>query len=185
MARASVPDASWTPSWEVFWVRPTRRRPRGRPRTRWRDYVSRLAWERRGIPRRSRRKCLGRGKSGHLCLDCCPRDRISRRRWMDRTFKFLKNKFVRFMTLTVIFHTYFFVRLTSYQFIQNRQLNKKKVVFFYHRLLNIFKSFTHIYIGPISVVLYVKTLHCGYNCCSLIILEMKRVSNGEVRLIWT
>ncbi|KAI3354215.1 hypothetical protein L3Q82_018755, partial [Scortum barcoo] len=29
---------------------PTGRRPRGRPRTRWRDYVSRLAWERLGIP---------------------------------------------------------------------------------------------------------------------------------------
>ncbi len=34
---------------EVFWVRPTGRRPRGRPRTRLRDYVSRLAWERLGI----------------------------------------------------------------------------------------------------------------------------------------
>jgi len=31
-------------------VSPTGRRPRGRPRTRWRDYVSRLAWERLGIP---------------------------------------------------------------------------------------------------------------------------------------
>jgi len=26
-------------------------RPRGRPRTRWRDYISRLAWERLGIPK--------------------------------------------------------------------------------------------------------------------------------------
>ena len=34
---------------EVFRARPTGRRPRGRPRTRWRDYVSRLAWERLGI----------------------------------------------------------------------------------------------------------------------------------------
>ena len=34
---------------EVFRARPTGR-PRGRPRTRWRDYVSRLAWERLGIP---------------------------------------------------------------------------------------------------------------------------------------
>jgi len=31
-------------------ARPTGRRPRGRPRTRWRDYVSRLAWERLGVP---------------------------------------------------------------------------------------------------------------------------------------
>ncbi|KAI3376205.1 hypothetical protein L3Q82_016713, partial [Scortum barcoo] len=35
---------------EVFQACPTGRRPRGRPRTRWRDYVSRLAWERLGIP---------------------------------------------------------------------------------------------------------------------------------------
>ena len=35
---------------EVFWARPTGRRPRGRLRTRWRDYVSRLAWERLGVP---------------------------------------------------------------------------------------------------------------------------------------
>ncbi|KAJ0009346.1 hypothetical protein NQD34_001048 [Periophthalmus magnuspinnatus] len=34
---------------EVFWACPTGRRPRGRPRTRWRDYVS-LAWERLGVP---------------------------------------------------------------------------------------------------------------------------------------
>ena len=36
---------------EVFRARPTGRRPRGRPRTRWRDDVYRLAWERLGIPR--------------------------------------------------------------------------------------------------------------------------------------
>uniref|UniRef100_A0AAV2MQG6 ribonuclease H n=1 Tax=Knipowitschia caucasica TaxID=637954 RepID=A0AAV2MQG6_KNICA len=35
---------------EVFRARPTGRRPRGRPRTRWRDYVSQLAWERLGVP---------------------------------------------------------------------------------------------------------------------------------------
>ncbi|KAK0132083.1 hypothetical protein N1851_024332 [Merluccius polli] len=35
---------------EVFRARPTGRRPRGRPRTRWRDYVSRLARKRLGIP---------------------------------------------------------------------------------------------------------------------------------------
>ncbi|KAK3547532.1 hypothetical protein QTP86_021516, partial [Hemibagrus guttatus] len=35
---------------EVFQACPTGKRPRGRPRTRWRDYVSRLAWERLGIP---------------------------------------------------------------------------------------------------------------------------------------
>ncbi|KAK3511307.1 hypothetical protein QTP70_000398 [Hemibagrus guttatus] len=35
---------------EVFRACPTWKRPRGRPRTRWRDYVSRLAWERLGVP---------------------------------------------------------------------------------------------------------------------------------------
>ena len=34
---------------EVFRARPTGRRPRGRPRTRWRDFVSRLTWERLGV----------------------------------------------------------------------------------------------------------------------------------------
>ncbi|KAL3063618.1 hypothetical protein OYC64_000034 [Pagothenia borchgrevinki] len=35
---------------EVFQARPAGKRPRGRPRTRWRDYISWLAWERLGIP---------------------------------------------------------------------------------------------------------------------------------------
>ncbi|TWW74373.1 hypothetical protein D4764_14G0003740 [Takifugu flavidus] len=35
---------------EVFQTCPTGRRPRGRPRTRWRDYISRLAWERLVVP---------------------------------------------------------------------------------------------------------------------------------------
>ncbi|TWW78236.1 R2DM Retrovirus-related Pol polyprotein from type II retrotransposable element [Takifugu flavidus] len=55
---------------EVFRACPSGRRPPGRPRTRWRDYVSRLAWERLGIPPDE----LGRGKSGLLSLGCCPRD---------------------------------------------------------------------------------------------------------------
>ncbi|KAK9541149.1 hypothetical protein VZT92_001216 [Zoarces viviparus] len=35
---------------EVFQARSTGKRPRGRPRTRWRDYISQLAWEHLGIP---------------------------------------------------------------------------------------------------------------------------------------
>ncbi|KAK3530122.1 hypothetical protein QTP86_014798 [Hemibagrus guttatus] len=35
---------------EVFRACPTGKRPRGRPRTHWRDYVSRLAWEHLGVP---------------------------------------------------------------------------------------------------------------------------------------
>lgn len=44
---------------EVFRACPTGRRPRGRPRTRWRDYVSRLAWERLGIPPEELEKVAG------------------------------------------------------------------------------------------------------------------------------
>ncbi|KAL6482675.1 hypothetical protein MHYP_G00075470 [Metynnis hypsauchen] len=34
----------------VYQAQPTGTRPRGRPRTRWRDYISKLAWERLGVP---------------------------------------------------------------------------------------------------------------------------------------
>ena len=34
---------------EVFLACPAGRRPRGRPRTRWSDYVTQLAWEHLGI----------------------------------------------------------------------------------------------------------------------------------------
>ena len=44
---------------EVFRARPTGRRPRGRPRTRWRDFVSRLAWEHLGIPQEELDKVAG------------------------------------------------------------------------------------------------------------------------------
>jgi len=35
---------------EVFWTRPTGRRPRGRPRTCWKNYISLLDWGSLGIP---------------------------------------------------------------------------------------------------------------------------------------
>ncbi|KAK0146714.1 hypothetical protein N1851_013922 [Merluccius polli] len=38
------------------------RRPQGRPRTRWRDHVSRLAWERLGIPREVLDEVAGEGE---------------------------------------------------------------------------------------------------------------------------
>jgi len=44
---------------EVFQTRPTGRRPRGRPRTRWRDYISRLACERLGIPQNELKNFAG------------------------------------------------------------------------------------------------------------------------------
>ncbi|TWW71534.1 hypothetical protein D4764_16G0000310 [Takifugu flavidus] len=50
---------------QVFWTCPTGRLPRGRPRTKWRDYISRLAWERLGVP--PEEGCLG-------IISCCSRD---------------------------------------------------------------------------------------------------------------
>ncbi|KAF7640630.1 hypothetical protein LDENG_00028780 [Lucifuga dentata] len=35
---------------EVFQACPIEKRPRGRPRTRWRDYISWLTWECLGVP---------------------------------------------------------------------------------------------------------------------------------------
>ena len=74
---------------KVFRARPTGRRPPGRPRTDYGDTMS-PGWPGNASvsPRRSWRKCLGRGKSGHLCLDCCPRDPAPDKRkkmdgWMD------------------------------------------------------------------------------------------------------
>jgi len=49
---------------EVFQARPTGRRPRGRPRTRWRDYISLLAWERLGIPQEELECGWGEGSLG-------------------------------------------------------------------------------------------------------------------------
>jgi len=51
-----------------FRAHPTGRRSRGRPRTRWRDYMSLLAWERLGIPQEES------GMSGFLSWTCCLRD---------------------------------------------------------------------------------------------------------------
>ncbi len=59
---------------KVFRARPTGRRPRvdlGHA-----GEIMSPGWPGNASvsPRKSWRKCLGRGKSGHLCLDCCPRD---------------------------------------------------------------------------------------------------------------
>ena len=51
---------------EVFQARPAGRRPRGRPRTRWRGYISSLAWERLGTPQ-SELVDEGKGTFGALC----------------------------------------------------------------------------------------------------------------------
>ncbi|KAK0143304.1 hypothetical protein N1851_018556 [Merluccius polli] len=57
--------------WEVFQARPVGRRPRGRPRTRWRDYISTLAWERLGIPPS---ELVNVAREREVWGPCCPRD---------------------------------------------------------------------------------------------------------------
>ncbi|KAK3538092.1 hypothetical protein QTP70_029181, partial [Hemibagrus guttatus] len=49
---------------EVFRACPTGKRPRGRPRTRWRDYVSQLAWERLGVPPEELEEVSGEREDG-------------------------------------------------------------------------------------------------------------------------
>ncbi|TWW73214.1 hypothetical protein D4764_15G0006080 [Takifugu flavidus] len=50
---------------KVFRTCPTGRRPRGRPRTKWRDYISHLAWERLGVPPEELMEVAGERLSGH------------------------------------------------------------------------------------------------------------------------
>ena len=45
-----IRDASWTAPWGGVLGTSHWEEARGRPRTHWRDYVSRLAWERLGVP---------------------------------------------------------------------------------------------------------------------------------------
>ncbi|KAK3565994.1 hypothetical protein QTP86_024207 [Hemibagrus guttatus] len=53
---------------EVFRACPTGKRPWGRPRTRWRDYVSRLAWERLGVPPEELEVVSGEREVGRLVV---------------------------------------------------------------------------------------------------------------------
>lgn len=70
---------------EVFRAHPTGRRPRGKPRTHWRDCVSRLAWDHPWVALEELDAVGGKRESGLLRLDCCSRDptRISGRGWID------------------------------------------------------------------------------------------------------
>ncbi|TWW57747.1 R2DM Retrovirus-related Pol polyprotein from type II retrotransposable element [Takifugu flavidus] len=74
---------------EVFRACPSGKRPPGRPRTRWRDYVSRLAWgERLGIPPDELEEVAGEREVWDSSLGCCPRDPTPDKRqrmdgWMD------------------------------------------------------------------------------------------------------
>ncbi len=68
---------------KVFRARPTGRRPRGRPRTRWRNYVSRLAWERIGVPQEELEEVSREREIWASLLRLLPPPRISGRRWID------------------------------------------------------------------------------------------------------
>ena len=53
---------------------PIGRRPRGRPRTRWRDYVEDLSWSRLGIPAELLSFVAEDRDAWRLNSSCCPRD---------------------------------------------------------------------------------------------------------------
>jgi len=57
---------------EVFQALPTGRRPRGRPRTRWRDYISQLAWGRLGILRNELQSVAGEREAWVSLLGLLP-----------------------------------------------------------------------------------------------------------------
>jgi len=52
---------------EVFQARSTGRRPGGRPGTRWRDYISQLAWVRLGIPQSELENVAGEREARWVC----------------------------------------------------------------------------------------------------------------------
>lgn len=68
---------------EVFQACPAGRRPRGRPRTHWRSYISELAWECFSVPSEELEEVDREWKV--LCLDCCHcnQTQISSRKWMN------------------------------------------------------------------------------------------------------
>ena len=59
---------------QLRWLGHLIRRPRGRPRTRGRDYISTLAWERLWTPNQSWLIWLSKGKFGVPCWSCCAQD---------------------------------------------------------------------------------------------------------------
>ena len=61
---------------KVLYAMPTGRKPCGRPKTRWRKYISTLAEERLGIPQRKWIMLPRIGSTGNLCWSCYPRDLI-------------------------------------------------------------------------------------------------------------
>ena len=72
---ASGQDASWIPPGrEVFWACPTERRPQVRPKTRWKDYISRLVWEHLGVLSEELEEAAGEREVWASLLQLLPRD---------------------------------------------------------------------------------------------------------------
>ena len=85
---------------EVFQAHPAGKRPRGRPRTRWRDYISSLAWERLGIPQ-SELVDEGKGTFGALCWNCYLRDPTTDKRekmdgWIYMKYRYTKKQYIQY-----------------------------------------------------------------------------------------
>lgn len=60
--------------WFECLVKTAGKRPWERPRNRWRDYISKLARERLGIPQTELVDVAWKGKIWVPCLNLCPRD---------------------------------------------------------------------------------------------------------------
>ncbi|TWW62708.1 hypothetical protein D4764_04G0013550 [Takifugu flavidus] len=71
---------------EVFRTCPTGRRPRGRPRSRWRDYISRLAWEWLGVPPEELMEVAGERAVWASLLKLLPRDPDKRQKTKRKSY---------------------------------------------------------------------------------------------------
>jgi len=95
---ASDYDASRALPLEVFRARPTGRRPRGRPRTLWRDNIDHLAWERHGISQEELESVAGEKES----WGALPYKRKTMDGWMEVLT--IVNFMPKLILLSLLFH---------------------------------------------------------------------------------
>ena len=99
---------------EVFRARPTGRRPRGRPRTRWRDYVSGLAWERLGAPPEELEEVAGDRDVWVSLLKLLPPRPPEKQQIMDGwTLRLISRRLLFFSPLLLLLSGFFPVDLAS------------------------------------------------------------------------
>lgn len=67
---------------QVFWARLSGQRPRDRPRTRWRDYIFRLAWERPRLPQEELEIIACEREARNTLLSLAS-DKQKKWKWMD------------------------------------------------------------------------------------------------------